>query len=102
MGFACLAKSAGSYGHLYGTWDGGEHFEMISYPEYEAVLSNGASFNPFVMPEGVYEENGMLYLEVGQGADGDYYEDNRFCHGRYVSADRGNTWEFMETFAAEQ
>ena len=25
------------------------------------------------MPEKVYEKDGNLYMEVGQGADGDYY-----------------------------
>ena len=101
LGFACLAKSAGSYGHLYCTRDGGESFEMIEYPEHEVFLKNGASFNPFVMPEAIYKEDGLLYLEVGQGADGDYYGEDGFCHGRYASADRGKTWEFVETFAVE-
>ena len=101
LGFSCLAKSAGCYGHLYCTRDSGESFEMVEYPEHEIVLSNSASFNPFVMPERVYEEEGLLYLEVGQGADGDYYEEDGFCHGRYVSADRGKTWQFVETFAVE-
>lgn len=101
VGFACLAKSAGSYGHLYGTRDGGETFEMIEYPEYEVFLANGASFNPFVMPEEVYEEEELLYLEVGQGVDGDYYTEDGFCYGRYVSADRGMSWEFVETFAVK-
>ena len=102
LGFACLAKSAGSFGHLYCTRDGGETFEMIEYPEYEVFLANGASFNPFVMPEGVYEEGGLLYLEVGQGADGDYYNEEGFCYGRYISADRGKTWEFLETYVEER
>ena len=78
-----------------------DFIEMIEYPEHEVFLKNGASFNPFVMPEAIYKEDGLLYLEVGQGADGDYYGEDGFCHGRYASADRGKTWEFVETFAVE-
>lgn len=35
--------------------------------------ADGTYYNPFVVPEKVYEKDGNLYMEVGQGADGDYY-----------------------------
>lgn len=49
------------------------------------------------MPEMVYEEEGFLYMEVGQGADGDYYDvELGFCHGLYQSSDSGQSWKFVQ------
>ena len=47
------------------------------------------------MPQKVYEEDGKLYMEAGQGAMGDYYGEQGFCHGLYESADLGKTWQYM-------
>jgi len=96
VGFSCLSHAAGTCGSLYRTGDGGVSWEMIEYPSARAMLSDGTEYNPFVMPEKVYEEDGILYLEVGQGADGDYYDEKAgFCHGRYQSTDQGMNWEFV-------
>lgn len=46
------------------------------------------------MPQQVYEEDGKLFLVVGQGPDGDYYNENKRCMGLYVSKDLGITWEY--------
>lgn len=46
-------------------------------------LSDGETYNPFVIPEVPYEEDGVLYVKVGQGQFGDYYGDNDF-DGRVV------------------
>ena len=103
VGVSCLAHAAGSYGSLYRTEDGGISWEEIDYPSAKAKLSDGSYYNPFVMPEKIYEENGLLFMEVGQGADGDYYDSELgFCHGLYQSADRGINWEFVKNIPKER
>lgn len=95
LGFTCLAHSAGTYGSLYRTEDGGISWEETDYPSAMAKLPDGTCYNPFVMPEKVYEEDGILFIEAGQGADGDFYDEKlSFCHGLYRSEDQGISWEF--------
>lgn len=101
LGFTCLTRSGGSYGTLYRTEDGGKSFAEVLYPSAKAVLSDGTYYNPFVMPEKVYQEGGILYMEVGQGPDGDYYGEAGYCHGLYRSLDEGLTWEFVEEIKAD-
>ena len=97
LGFSCLSHAAGSYGSLYRTEDGGYTWEVVEYPSPDVKLSDGKYYNPFVMPEKVYEEDGILYMEVGQGSDGDYYDaELGFCHGLYRSSDAGRNWEFIQ------
>ena len=91
-GFSCLSYSGGAKGAFYRTADGGKTFQEVSYPSAKIKLSDGTYYNPFVMPEKVWEEDGILYMEAGQGADGDYYNQDGFCHGLYHSDDRGVTW----------
>lgn len=95
-GFSCLSYSGGAYGRLYRTEDGGKSFETVEYPSAKAKLSDGTYYNPFVMPEKVYEESGKLYMEVGQGPDGDYYGEEGYCHGLYESEDNGKTWTYLK------
>lgn len=35
-------------------------------------------------------------MEVGQGADGDYYGEEGFCMGLYESGDNGKTWNYVK------
>lgn len=95
-GFSCLAYSGGAYGSLYRTENGGRSFEEVEYPSAKAKLSDGTYYNPFVMPEKVYEKDDKLYMEVGQGADGDYYGEEGFCKGLYESVDNGKTWTYVK------
>ena len=98
LGFSCLSHAAGSQGSLYRTENGGISWEEIDYPSAKAKLSDGSHYNPFVMPEKVYEENGLLFMEVGQGADGDYYDSELgFCHGVYQSKNDGASWEYIKS-----
>ena len=94
-GFSCLSRGAGTLGVLYRTEDGGKSFTEVEYPSSNALLPDGSYYNPFVMPQKVYEEDGKLYMEAGQGAMGDYYGEQGFCHGLYESADLGKTWQYM-------
>lgn len=102
LGFSCLAYSGGTYGSLYRTEDGGRSFEEVEYPSAKAKLSDGTYYNPFVMPEKVYEQDGKLYLEVGQGPEGDYYGTEGYCHALYESEDRGKTWKYVEEITIKQ
>lgn len=100
-GFSCLTYSGGSYGRLYRTEDGGRSFENVEYPSAKAKLPDGTYYNPFVMPEKVYEEDGKLYMEVGQGPDGDYYGEKGYCHGLYKSEDNGKTWDYVKEISVD-
>ena len=71
----------------------------IKYPSAKAQFSDGTFYNPFVMPEKVYKKDGILYMEVGQGADGDYYDEKGFCHGLYQSTDDGLNWEYVQNIS---
>ncbi len=95
VGFACLAYSGGSYGSLYRTEDGGKTFVKVELPSAQVYLPDGNLYNPFVMPEKVYEEDGKLYLLVGQGPDGDYYGEQGYCAGLYESQDHGKNWTYL-------
>ncbi|MCI8416692.1 MAG: exo-alpha-sialidase [Lachnospiraceae bacterium] len=95
LGFSCLAYSGGSYGSLYRTQDGGRTFQEIEYPSAKISLSDGSFYNPFVMPEQVYEEDGQLYLVAGQGPEGDYHGEDGRCSGLYTSLDAGETWTYV-------
>ena len=102
LGFSCLAYSGGSYGSLYRTENGGKTFQYIEYPSAEVELSDGTIYNPFVMPERIYEEDGVLYMEAGQGPDGDYYGKMGFCSGLYESKDQGKTWIYIREIPEER
>ena len=96
IGFTGLAYSGGSRGKLYRTEDGGKSFTSVEYPSAKIKLPDGTYYNPFIMPESVYEENGKLYMEAGQGPDGDYYGEEGFCAGLYESTDLGKTWVYIK------
>ncbi len=98
-GFSCLTYSGGAYGSLYRTEDGGRNFETVEYPSAKAKLSDGTYYNPFVIPERVYEKDGKLYMEAGQGPNGDYYGEEGYCNGLYESEDNGKTWAYVKEVA---
>lgn len=93
LGFLGLSHGGGTYSNLYRTEDGGVSYEKIEFPLKEVVLDNGESINPFDFPDMPYEENGVLNMLVGQGADGDYNVNSKAL---YQSKDNGATWEFIK------
>lgn len=97
IGFSCLAYNGGSLGSLYRTQDGGESFTEITWPSAKRELPDGSLYNPFVMPEKVWEEDGKLKMLVGQGPEGDYYEDGAWVYGLYESEDMGKNWVYAGT-----
>lgn len=98
VGFATLTYNGGSEGILYRTDDAGESFEEVILPSPEILLPDGKMYNPFVVPEEVWEESGIVFLEVGQGPDGDYYDEELDDHpaGIYRSDNNGRTFVFEE------
>lgn len=100
-GFSCLAYSGGSKGCLYRTEDGGVSFEEITWPSGKKELPDGTLYNPFIMPEKVWEENGKLYMMVSQGPEGDYYEEGVWVYGLYESEDMGRNWAYIGTKEGE-
>lgn len=101
IGFSCLSYSGGSKGSLYRTADGGVSFEQVTWPSGEKKLPDGSLYNPFIMPEKVWEEGGKLYMLVSQGPEGDYYEDGVWVYGFYESEDMGKNWTYVGTREGE-
>lgn len=100
-GFSCLAYSGGSLGRLFRTEDGGRSFQEITYPSAGIALPDGTLYNPFIMPDKVWEEDGKVYMMAGQGPDGDYYEDGLWVYGLYESEDLGRNWSYVGTAEGE-
>ncbi|MCR5109243.1 MAG: hypothetical protein K6B28_13900 [Lachnospiraceae bacterium] len=97
IGFSCLSYSGGSLGLLYRTGDRGKSFEHINLPSPMIALPNGKYYNPFVMPNEAWAEGERIYLKVGQGAEGDYHNEElggKTC-GIYASDDKGKTFYFV-------
>lgn len=94
IGFSCLSYSGGSLGFLFRTEDGGKSFREITYPSPEIKLPDECLYNPFVMPDKVWEEEGKLYMMAGQGPDGDYCENGVLAYGLYESEDMGKNWHY--------
>ena len=97
-GFAALSYAGGSQGLLFETLDGGKSYHEVTLPSPGIKLPNGQIYNPFVMPEEVWEESGIIYLKVGQGPDGDHHSEalgGARTVGIYSSDDKGKTFEFV-------
>lgn len=93
LGFIGLSHSGGSYGELYRTEDGGSSYEEAKIPPIEVPLTDREKYNPFDLPGMPYEEDGKLFLKVGQGQDGDYKGGIKAL---YRSKDKGETWEYIK------
>ncbi len=98
IGFAALSYSGGSEGMLFETFDGGKSFQEIILPSPKIELPTGEYYNPFVMPEEVWEESGTIYLKISQGSDGDHHSEalgGARTVGIYASIDEGKSFEFV-------
>lgn len=91
LGFMALSHNGGDNAELYRTGDGGATTELVEFthPRIEETDIG----EPFDFPGMPYEEDGVLKMQVGQGADGDYQGGRAAL---YQSADHGVTWEFVE------
>ncbi len=72
--------SVGTHCELYITKDGGRNFKKIEIPVENEV------YDYYELPT---FNNGILYVEIGQGSDGDYNGGDTVT---YYSKDDGDTW----------
>ena len=100
-GYAGLAYSGGSLGSLYLTEDGGRHFQALEISEPQISLSDDTTYCPFLIPEEVYEENGVVYLVMGQGPDGDYHDETGYPSGLYRAED-GRSFRYVKSIYRER
>lgn len=93
IGFIGVSRDGGCASELYRTDDGGKSFNKIEFENKSVTLDNGDSISPFDFPKVPYEKDGVLYLNVEQGADGDYNGNSSLL---YSSKDEGKTWEYVK------
>ena len=93
IGFIGVSRNGGCEGELYRTEDGGKSFSKIEFEGKIVTLDNGTSIIHFDYPTIPYEKDGKLYLNMEQGADGDYDGNSSLV---YNSNDNGVTWEYIE------
>ncbi|MBD5444552.1 MAG: hypothetical protein HDR29_03260 [Lachnospiraceae bacterium] len=96
FGFATLAHNGGDSADLYVTKDGGISYQFVIMQGYTVTLEDGYTYNPYDYPQMPYEEDGILYVRCGQGADGDYDGGDSAGLALYKSQDGGNTFTFAE------
>lgn len=98
VGFIGTSRNAGCEGELYRTEDGGKSFTKIEFEGMQVKLGDGTLFNPFDFPTVPYEKDGNLYLNLGQGADGDYNGNSSLL---YVSKNKGKTWGYIKEVTSD-
>ena len=88
-----MAIARGDQATLFRSETGGETISPVTFPDVQVPLIDDETYNPFQFPDMPYEENGELYVTVGQGPNGDY---NSGAKALYQSSDNGKTWVFLE------
>ena len=78
-GFITMPNAGGEKSELYYSTDGGFNFTKVS-------IGDDKIYDYYNLPT---LEQGKLYLDIGQGSDGDY---NGGDSKRYCSEDNGKTW----------
>lgn len=96
FGFATLMHNGGDEADLYITENGGDSYQSVIIEPYTVTLDNGYTYTPYDYPQMPYEENGVLYVLCGQGADGDYAGGDAAGLALYQSADGGHIFTFVE------
>lgn len=91
VGFMALSHNGGDEAELFRTGDGGKTTERVELP-YTVMEEIPNPEEPFDFPSMPYEEDGILNMLIGQGADGDY---NGGSKALYRSEDLGVTWEYV-------
>ncbi len=96
LGFAVLMQNGGDDAELFVTEDGGRNYTPVVMEGYVVTLDNGYTYEPFDYPEMPYEEDGVIYVQCGQGLDGDYDGGDAAGLALYRSVDGGHTFTFVE------
>ena len=84
-----------SSNNFFATFDGGASYEMLTYPEVPDYMV-GDIF-PFDTLDEMYDQDGVRYMVVGQGEDGDITQDGKQVKLRY-SSENGRDFTFVESF----
>lgn len=72
----------------------GANIIAVNYPAAQEIIDE-LKVDPFDTPEYMYEENGVLYMVVGQGDDGDYTRDGKMVKALYQLED-GSHFVFVK------
>lgn len=80
---------------FFATFDGGDSYAMLTYPEVEEFMI-GDIF-PFDTLDEMYDQDGVRYMVVGQGDDGDLTQDGKQIKLLYRS-ENGKDFTFVESF----
>ena len=83
---------------LYKVSADGTFLGEIRYPEEQNIV-NELGYHPFDSAEYMYEEDGVLYLVVGQGDDGDYSKDGKLQKALYKLAEDGSGFIYVKEIA---
>lgn len=76
------------------TGDGGRSYTLYPLPQFEKVIDR-IGYNPYDLLESMYENDGVLYMVIGQGDDGDYALGGKLLKGIFAS-DNGIDFRFIE------
>lgn len=101
FGFATLSHNGWDETYLYVTVDGGISYTRAVMESYTVTLDDGYTYTPYDFPQMPYEEDGVIYVLCGQGADGDYDGGDRKL-ARYKSEDGGYTFSLADFVENEQ
>ncbi len=90
------STSQTSLATLYYSNDNFASIQEIVLPEVVETTKQ-LGYHPFVNVEYIYQENGIIYVEVGQGESGDYGKDGYLVKALYQSED-GFQFHFVKEF----
>lgn len=100
LGFVTLYHNAGENGSLFRSCDGGANFEPVEIATaVERVKKADGTeelITPYDTPAAIYMEEDVIVLAMGQGSDGDIYDNGQLKSAYYVSFDQGYSWNFLE------
>jgi hypothetical protein len=99
FGFATLGHNGGAEADLYVTENGGISYQQVIMQGYTVSLSDGYTYDPYDYPQMPYEEDGVLYVQCGQGNDGDYDGGDEAGTALYQSVDGGHIFTFVKILA---
>ncbi len=91
-GVAEDVSGAKSISH-YVTFDKGESYQKINYTPVWSFVEQAGGVDPFDTLDEMYESDGIYYMILGQGDDGDLTKDGKQIQLRYCSTD-GINFEF--------
>lgn len=100
LGFVTLYHNAGENGSLFRSCDGGVNFEPVeiatAVEKVKKADGTEELITPYDTPAAIYMEEDVIVLAMGQGSDGDIYDNEHLKTAYYVSFDQGYSWNFLE------